>query len=414
MEKQIIEIDKHNKMNYMGILIGLSILMISVFPILGSNGWKIQNIVIWTTIFVGIFYNAFKDGLVVNKFLFIYAFYIGFSIISIIWVSNYGGAYIRIMDMLKSFLFLLVLSSNCKEKKDIFKYLNIFTLGVVIISAYCIIIDASNLRTWARLGRESFEIAGQNQIYYSCILIYSTMYSLFKVFYKKGNRIINIIVMLFLFLCGILTAIRKCLIIPLIFIMFYMAIKNKKNIIKLFVVGIVTFACISAVYIVNLKFFPSMSNRMISMIEDFSNNTEGNVNGNSFSSRKWLREKAWKVFLQHPIKGVGIGQFRFYAAREGVDLYSHNNFLEILANTGIIGFVIYYWNYLILICGLINLHKKNNISNKEYVFMISFMLASLIMEYGQVEYYQLYFLFFLNLFSMYINHNKFLIYYNKR
>ena len=233
MEKQIIEIDKDNKMNYMRVLIQFSILMISVFPIFGANGWKIQNIVMWITIFVGIFRNIFKNGLVVNKFLFIYALYIGFSVISIIWVGSYGGAYIRIMDMLKAFLFLLVLSSNCKGKKDIFKYLDVFTLGVVIISIYCIIVDISHLRTWARLGSESFEIAGQNQIYYSCILIYSTMYSFFRVFYKKENRIINIIVMLFLLLCGMLTAIRKCLIIPLIFIILYMIISNKKNIVKL-------------------------------------------------------------------------------------------------------------------------------------------------------------------------------------
>jgi len=69
-------------------------------------------------------------------------------------------------------------------------------------------------------------------------------------------------------------------------------------------------------------------------------------------ARIGLAKITWNVFKRQPIVGVGFGHFRDYAAhysqdptskyiRFGSRLMEHNNFLSILAETGIIGLALY-------------------------------------------------------------------------
>ena len=406
-------IKKIKKSNYsaIDIMIFLSLLMISIFPIFGSIGSLVQKIVVWATILFGIVYYVLRHGVVFNRFSVIYLIYIVFSCVSIIWSTKNGGAIIRIIDMTKAILFFTVIASNCKDKKDIYKYLDVYLIGVIAISIFCLIKDFSSLKTWARLGQSEFLLAGQNQIYYSCILIYATIYSFYRVINNKDKKAINITISLFLYVCGLLTAIRKCLIIPIIFLIIFFVIKNRKNTLKLVLYGVVALILLISSYKILTNYFPSMAYRIDSLISDITSDKEAStVSGNSYSSRKWLRERATEVFFDNPILGVGIGQFRYYAAEGGLDLYSHNNFLEILANTGLIGFIIYYSSYFSIIVGLIKNKLKES---SEAIFIISFILAILVMEYGQVEYYQLNFIVFLGILSLVPNGKKYLVYLGK-
>ena len=167
--------EENNKKNIMQIFITISILLISIFPIFGKNGNTIQEIIVWITIMLGLIICSAKKEFIASKFLMNYGYFIVFSAISIIWSQHIGGACVRVLDMVKTFLFILVLLSSCKNKDDIMKYLNIYLIGVVFISVFCIIKDFASLQVWARLGRDEFETAGQTQIYYSCILIYATI-----------------------------------------------------------------------------------------------------------------------------------------------------------------------------------------------------------------------------------------------
>lgn len=76
----------------------------------------------------------------------------------------------------------------------------------------------------------------------------------------------------------------------------------------------------------------------------------------------------WKMWLDHIIAGVGIGMFpkelRYYAFNLPVRYWSataHNTYILILAETGIIGFIIYI---LILLLSLTNfLNKSSNVND---------------------------------------------------
>lgn len=69
-------------------------------------------------------------------------------------------------------------------------------------------------------------------------------------------------------------------------------------------------------------------------------------------ARIGLAKITWRIFTEHTFFGIGFGHFRDYAAklsqdplnkyiRFGSRLIEHNNFLSILAETGIIGLILY-------------------------------------------------------------------------
>lgn len=370
----------------------LIMMLITIFPVFGQYGRAIQNYGLWILGFLGLLISALRGYVVFNRFLFGYSIYFVFSIISIFWSINLGGAYIRLVNMLQNILIGCFLVLYCNRESNVSKLLKYYVCGTVIISAYCFIQDMPSLSAWSRVGRVAFETAGQNQIYYSCLLIYSTMILLYWIFESSGRRLLHIFLFAFLYICGLLTAIRKCLIIPLLFAFFYVLFKYKKRSAKL--IGyliLVIFICAIAYYFI-IKYVPSMYSRLESLITDIATGVDADVNGNSYALRKWLREQAWDTFKAHPVLGVGIGQFRFYASAGGSDLYSHNNFLEVLANTGIIGFLIYYGTLFQL---LIKSIRFSNIAsaqekNRGY-FLTAFLISVFVMEYGQVDYYQIFF-----------------------
>jgi O-antigen ligase len=66
---------------------------------------------------------------------------------------------------------------------------------------------------------------------------------------------------------------------------------------------------------------------------------------NSSQTRLELFSAALKAFAEHPIAGVGVGQFRFV---NGFDLVSHDEWGDLLSGTGLVGFSLYMSVYLSL------------------------------------------------------------------
>jgi O-antigen ligase len=66
---------------------------------------------------------------------------------------------------------------------------------------------------------------------------------------------------------------------------------------------------------------------------------------NSSQTRFELFTAALKTFAEHPIAGVGVGQFRFV---NGFDLVSHDEWGDLLSGTGLVGFSLYMSMYVSL------------------------------------------------------------------
>ncbi len=116
----------------------------------------------------------------------------------------------------------------------------------------------------------------------------------------------------------------------------------------------------------------------------FSYTGEGKADTSAIMRNK-LVEVGIMSWKEEPFLGIGIGCSHHIAVeRLDIDLYLHNNYVEILSGGGIIGFVSYYWIYAYLIYSLI-VYRKNN--EDLSALLIPWILLILIMDYGMVSYY---------------------------
>ena len=92
-----------------------------------------------------------------------------------------------------------------------------------------------------------------------------------------------------------------------------------------------------------------------------------------------MRQKAFELWSQSPIFGNG---FEAFSKIGGFDVYSHCNYLEILCNQGIIGFLYYYgfWAYL-----LWNVYTKKT-GSLFRLFAGGMLIALVIYDYGAISY----------------------------
>ena len=61
-------------------------------------------------------------------------------------------------------------------------------------------------------------------------------------------------------------------------------------------------------------------------------------NSDSFGGRTELYDAAWEIFMQHPIVGIGYNCFRVVG---GYGYFTHSTYMELLACTGIVGFILF-------------------------------------------------------------------------
>ena len=181
------------------------------------------------------------------------------------------------------------------------------------------------------------------------------------------------------------TASRKALVIVFIgvFLLFVFKNFNRNIFITIFwTIGISIISFLLIRWLMSLEAFSGIEKRMDGMVALLTG--RGIVDSSS-----WLRYEYIKlginIFKENPIIGVGIGNARiFVSSNYGYDAYLHNNYVELLANGGILGFTIYYYIYYSVIKDVIKYFKYRE---KYIVVVIILLVMQLIMDYGSVSYY---------------------------
>lgn len=367
-------------------------LIISLFPVFGSYGdivLKGSIIVCGLYTLICLWYSKRTAVRIALNYPVCFSLFFIYCILTTIWCVNLGSAVVSLRSMLYSYV--ICISVICFYKHDYDSLLNYFLYGVVIISVFCILKENTSLLVWARLGDEEFTTGGQTLIYYTCLLIWGYMVSVYRMFASK--KLIYGVMGALILLCEILTGVRKILFVSVFFTVLFIALKNKKNVLKIILYTGLSIIAAFVIFNLVMKYSTSMAFRINSLIEDITSNvqvTSFNHNMNSYTERKWLRKQAWELFKKYPIFGYGIGQFKIYSISiGGPSLYSHNNFLELLSCTGLIGFIIYYLGIgsIALKSFKIIKRSKNKTVLTRQSFVFAAVISLLIMDYGQVSYY---------------------------
>lgn len=157
-------------------------------------------------------------------------------------------------------------------------------------------------------------------------------------------------------------------------LLIYYMLKSKRNM----VIGALFIILISVLLVNNTKFM-----HRLDTIDDFNkyqSNTE----------RILIWKSAWNMFKDHPILGVGLGQYTVNyqqkyilpQAKEPNLGHAHNNFMQMLAENGIVGFAgfIVMFGYIILKNSIEWIKTKN-----VYALMIIVSTVCLILQ-GFTEY----------------------------
>lgn len=107
---------------------------------------------------------------------------------------------------------------------------------------------------------------------------------------------------------------------------------------------------------------------------------EGTLEGRETQKRSDLMEDALVVWREEPVFGHGIDQYRYSGA---FTAYSHNNYTEILANFGVVGFGLFYVIYAVLIARSL----AGILRGSEAAWVIMAIIVSvLLMDLARVSY----------------------------
>lgn len=124
-------------------------------------------------------------------------------------------------------------------------------------------------------------------------------------------------------------------------------------------------------------------------IKRFINPQAEYVDDASLNLREAMLSDAYRLWKEKPLTGWGLAQFRYIG---GHDMYSHNNYLELLVDGGILGFVLYYLFYLIALLRLIRIlrHARDNQISDDERQQIAYCASGYVLlqmyDYGAVTY----------------------------
>lgn len=103
----------------------------------------------------------------------------------------------------------------------------------------------------------------------------------------------------------------------------------------------------------------------------------------------WLRlqynQLGMELFRSAPLRGVGIGNSNYYTLPlYGHDHYLHNNFVELLACGGLIGFTLYYSMHASILLSMFRYRKHRD---GQFDICLVLLVVWIIMDYGCVRYF---------------------------
>jgi O-antigen ligase len=278
---------------------------------------------------------------------------------------------------------------NTKQNIDAFMKFTFF-LGL-LLSIYVIsLTDFQRLiqgRYYADVVLERY-IGNRNLV--ALLLGISFNFGCYKLLLKF--RYTNIFFCIVIFIGVLLTGSRKGLIVcvvPISIVLIGMIMNASNTRKKIKYVILASFFLIASYNIVlNIEIvYNNIGWRIENVFRSILFNEE--IEEGSFSGRKRMIESGLGYFKDRPLFGHGIENFRYlYEQDTGWETYSHNNYVELLVNHGLVGFSLYYSFYIAVVW---KLNRKRKISNlhdekKYYLFIIGLLLSIMIMDFSLVSY----------------------------
>lgn len=259
-----------------------------------------------------------------------------FVYMSISWSLNKVEASKFSFTMLQMIVIYFAVIFTIDTEKDVKIYITTIIASGLFMIAYALIYYGpifviSSFFNGVRLGTGINHINSFG-LYNSITFSLLAFYSLIKK--KKILFFISLIPLVFALSSGS-RKVLLILIVTILFSIFYLY-KNKKYI---HIYSIITIL-IMALIVGNTFFTENALIVRVFSLRSLFGNGEIDI---SLSTRINMIDFGISIFKENFFLGLGANQYRFYYFSQfGLLAYSHNNYIEILVNFGILGFLIYY------------------------------------------------------------------------
>ncbi len=349
-----------NEVKFIGTLTGILMLFASMLLWLGRRAEKVT-----------IPYNTIW-----------YALFTAYSASSGLW-SSYINA-----DMASYFLRMVVIiamitsvSIYVDKPEDLERIIKLYIFSmfaIVMIEFATVPVDE-----WAE-GSMGSHFSGSNSNGVAFLVFCAELMAFYE-FYSRGKKSYILFVVVFLFFV-ILSSSRKAMFASVAGPILFVLLSTYKKNYFFNIVAVLTVSALVVFFIMtDENAYNAIGRRFASMFTFWFENRDHQVD-NSLYMRSYYIELAKRMFAESPLFGKGMGNFAKIIDNvymlDGV--YSHNNFWQILSELGLIGFLIYYSMYFVIIIRL----AKGAFINKSRMNMLflTFMVLLMVLETGLVTY----------------------------
>lgn len=313
-----------------------------------------------------VYYNAYNK----HYFLFILVIFL-FSVLPYVGSAYAGNVLSATVNMITLLLLTYCLSVFIKPTDlRIFPY---------VISCSSILLFICTVNQFDIYAGERFgnDLAGNANII-SPLYMIAAISSVYCIFRDK-NWLAKILFLLFYGMqiyAIVLTGTKKALIISILFFAFYFILTRKRKVYivaSLLVSVVLVFIAYMALFNVPVL-YDLIGYRFEGMIAAFTTN-QGDA---STMERMSMVHDALNLWTSRPLTGIGLNLF---AEKSVYGTYSHNNYVELLSTTGLIGFVFYYLIYVSILGRL-----RAGGSRLDTIFCFLFVCCLFLFDLGAVTY----------------------------
>lgn len=307
----------------------------------------------------------------------------GYGLLTMLYSPNKGIFEGQFYFLIVNFIITLVLSQISFNSQAILFLCWTYAVSAAVLTL--MLIATGNMTdSTGRLGNEVFGNANNLAL----LLMLGVMYAFYILIFFGDTiwkRALLAACIALSYYAMFLSGGRKFIVVPIVFLYVLLMFKTdsagRKHIIK-YTVVIAVIVFILYQLIMNVPaFYGVIGQRMEGLFSLISGN--GVVDA-SAEERSLMAQMGLRRWMGSPLFGYGFDSFKYYnRAMTGNFYYSHNNYVELLHDLGLIGFVIYYSFYFKLL--------KTGVAAEQIpvharAFPVATVLAFLVYEVGAVNY----------------------------
>lgn len=316
----------------------------------------------------------------VSKILFLL-----FCMVSGIWAFNGASVTFACRQIIFRFMMGITIIMYNDDEININKFLKFVLIASIVLCGRILIVVPFSAWGQERVGNYLAHDVGNS--YSNTGITYVLGFAIAflmcneKVIKKNKNKFLIIILFSFF---SFLSGSKKQIILLLISIIVYTFYKSKntKKLIKNLLIAIIISVIMLYIILNNTFFYNIIGNRMYNFLSYFSSNEDINSNADmSTIGRSKLLVEARDTFFNNPILGIGIGNFMNVSS---YGVWAENNYLELLADVGIIGLLIYYFGQVIIFNHCMINRKKKEVLN---IQIIIGLLCFIVIDFTMVSYF---------------------------